>query len=449
MRSMICLALALIMAGAMSERVDAQPRRRGRGKPKAEAKAKPAEEKKPAKEEEEKDEDKDRFLAVTGGTVYLPGGRLGSGDTILCKNGKIVAIGPHVQVPDGAEIIDASGHTIYPGLIAMNTRGLVSGGTSTDVFSLNLSIGLTAGLTTVVSGASALKLTFGTLEDHELKSGLFETLRYDSSNAQDRAKLRAAFERGRQHLRDLEVWEMAKKKDPKLPKPDERWIRGDFAKALRLLKGESTALARASTQYDLRQLVELVQAFDFDLVIQGAEEGYLMAGELSRAGVSVIVTPRNRADRDATLVRDNGTSIENAKILHEHGVPVAITPRSTFISLNGLAGRDLMHLAMEAAFAVRGGLSQKAAVDAITIEAARMLGLDHRVGSIEIGKDADFAIADGDLLHYLTLMRWTVVNGRIAYDRQKDSLLDHVRPDGDEDAPPPNDHWPRRLGEDW
>ena len=104
---------------------------------------------------------------------------------------------------------------------------------------------------------------------------------------------------------------------------------------------------------------------------------------------------------------------------------------------------------MEAAFAVRGGLPNDVAVRAITIDAARILGVDHRVGSIEIGKDADFTIVDGELLHYMTLVRWTVVHGRIAYDKQKDSLLDHVRPGGDRDAPPPRDNWPRRLGEDW
>ena len=100
---------------------------------------------------------------------------------------------------------------------------------------------------------------------------------------------------------------------------------------------------------------------------------------------------------------------------------------------------------MEAAFAVRGGLPEEAAVQAITLDAARILGVDHRVGSIEVGKDADFAIVDGDLLHYMTLVRWTVVNGRVAYDKKKEGLLDHIRPDGDRNAPPPSDYWPRAL----
>ncbi len=71
------------------------------------------------------------------------------------------------------------------------------------------------------------------------------------------------------------------------------------------------------------------------------------------------------------------------------------------------------------------------------------------MGSIEVGHAAAFAIVDGDLLHYMTLVRWTVVGGRVAYDKQKDSLKSHIRPDGDLDAPAPSEYWPRSLGEEW
>jgi imidazolonepropionase-like amidohydrolase len=101
---------------------------------------------------------------------------------------------------------------------------------------------------------------------------------------------------------------------------------------------------------------------------------------------------------------------------------------------------------MEAAFAVRGGLPEDAAIRAITIDAARILGIDHRVGSIEIGKDADFVVTDGDLLHYMTHSRWTIVNGRVVYDKDKEPLFEHIRKGGDRDAPPPDDYWPKRLG---
>jgi imidazolonepropionase-like amidohydrolase len=102
---------------------------------------------------------------------------------------------------------------------------------------------------------------------------------------------------------------------------------------------------------------------------------------------------------------------------------------------------------MEAAFAVRGGLPGDAAVRAITLDAARVLGVDDRVGSIEVGKDADFVILDGELLHYLSLPQYTVVNGRVAYDQEKEGILDHIRRGGDPEPAAPPDPWPRRLGE--
>ncbi|MBM4094898.1 MAG: amidohydrolase family protein [Planctomycetes bacterium] len=215
---------------------------------------------------------------------------------------------------------------------------------------------------------------------------------------------------------------------------------------MKLLRGELTAVASADTVHQLQDLIGLAETFNLRIVVRGATEGWIVAPEMARVGMRAIVTPRTRVDRDELTNRPNGSSIENARILHERGVPLAIIPSNPSISLGGLAGRDLWHLAMEAAFAVRGGLSNDAAVRAITIDAARILGIDHRVGSIEVGKDADFAIVDGDLLHYMTLVRWTVVNGRIAYDKEKEALLDHIRPGGNRDAPPPPDYWPRRLG---
>jgi len=182
--------------------------------------------------------------------------------------------------------------------------------------------------------------------------------------------------------------------------------------------------------------------------IRGAWEGWTVAPQMGRAGVSAIITPRDRVMRDERDNRANGSSIENAAILHAQGVPLAIVPSNTAITTWGVAGRDLLHLAIEAGFGIRGGLPQDAALKAVTIDAARILGVDHRVGSIEIGKDADFAITDADILHYMTLVRWTVVNGRIAYDKEKDSLYKHIRPDEDRDKPAPTDYWPRRLGAD-
>ena len=115
-------------------------------------------------------------------------------------------------------------------------------------------------------------------------------------------------------------------------------------------------------------------------------------------------------------------------MLHDRGVPVAVIPGSQGIATWGLVGQDLFTMPVEAAYAIRGGLSRQAALESITITAARVLGIDDYVGSLEVGKDADVIVTDGDILHYKTMVYYSVVNGRLAYDKAEESLLSHIRP---------------------
>lgn len=163
-------------------------------------------------------------------------------------------------------------------------------------------------------------------------------------------------------------------------------------------------------------------------VIVGGREAWACAGRLGRVGAQLIITPRSKSWQNDDVNRPSGWSIENARTLWEHGVPFAILPNERWISTGGIAGRDLLTLPMEAAFAIRGGLPQKAALRAVTIDAAKMLGVDHRLGSIEVGKDADLIICDGDLFHYRTFVQWSVVDGTVVYDKMKAPYFAHIRP---------------------
>jgi imidazolonepropionase-like amidohydrolase len=104
-------------------------------------------------------------------------------------------------------------------------------------------------------------------------------------------------------------------------------------------------------------------------------------------------------------------------------VPFAVSTLSSSISLNGLAGRDLTSLPLEAAFAVRGGASERKALAAITIAPAKLLGVDDRIGSVEVGKDADLLILNGPPLDYRTYVETALVNGRVAYRRGEARVL--------------------------
>ncbi len=446
------LLAALLFFSALPVQADLSVRKLAEDAPKAK-KAADDKGKAEAEDEEKKKEPKepDRYFAVVGGTVHtVTRGEL-EGMTILAKNGKIVEIGRGITLPKDTQVLEAKGFHVYPGLVAVNSGGLLSSSSpddATDVYSLSMTLGLAAGVTTAVAGNNAAKLTFGTTKDIVVKRDLFVTIRYFSSDPKSRHDLRKKFEKVKQYMRDLAAYEESKKTDPDAEEPDSDWLKGDYEKYHKLMLHETVAAATADSANDILALCDLAKQYGIKIVVRGAAEGWTVASQMARAGLSATIIPRRRMGRDRRLNRPNGSSIENAAILYEHGVSFAIIPGQTSITLWGVAGRDLLHLNMEAGFAVRGGLSNEAAIKAITIEAARLLGVDQRVGSIEVGKDADFAITDGHLLHYLTHTRWTVVNGRIAYDKLKETLFSHIRPNGTLDSPKPKDLWPRVLGAD-
>ena len=173
----------------------------------------------------------------------------------------------------------------------------------------------------------------------------------------------------------------------------------------------------------MRDMIRLAKELDYRLVLEDVHEGWLMPEELAEAKVSVVLTPRGR--RRATPGREDrsGSSIETSAKLEKAGVPFAVATQMNTVSLDGVyGGRDLTGLALEAAFAVRGGCSEKAALAALTIVPARVLGLDKRVGSIEAGKDADLLILNGPPLDYRTYVEVALVGGKAVYDRDKDRV---------------------------
>ncbi len=97
-----------------------------------------------------------------------------------------------------------------------------------------------------------------------------------------------------------------------------------------------------------------------------------------------------------------------------------------------------MHLPVEVGFAIRGGLSDELALASITTVPARMMGVGHRVGTLEVGKDADLIVTDGDLLHYQTFVQYTVIDGQVVYDKQEELFFSHIRPRDEVELAPEN-----------
>jgi imidazolonepropionase-like amidohydrolase len=170
-----------------------------------------------------------------------------------------------------------------------------------------------------------------------------------------------------------------------------------------VLDGELPLLVHAERAQDIVSALRLAKEFGFRLVLDGATEAYLVLDEIREAGVPVIVHPTMKRARGES----ENLSWENAWLLRRAGIAIALQS-----GYEGYVPKVRVVL-FEAALAAANGLTFEEALGAITIDAARILGIDGRVGSISTGKDADFALFNGDPFEYTTQCVGTVVDGRL------------------------------------
>ncbi len=208
------------------------------------------------------------------------------------------------------------------------------------------------------------------------------------------AMLRAEFQKAKEY----DAKQTAAKDDAK-PARDLR-----LETLARVLKGELPLLVTVHRAHHIVSALRLAKEFNLKLVLDGAAEAYTVVDQIKAAGVSVIVHP--------TMQRAGGEtenlSMENASILRKAGIPIAL--QSGF---EGYVPKTRVVL-FEAATAAANGLTFEEALAGVTIDAARLLGIANRVGSIEAGKDADLALFDGDPFEYTTHVIKVIVNGRVA-----------------------------------
>jgi imidazolonepropionase-like amidohydrolase len=390
-----------------------------------------------AEAKDAEDDEEESWFAILNGDVHTGTGEVLRGATLLARNGQIHSIGYDLHVPPEAKTLDAKGYRLYPGLVAISSQGLLGNASSDfedtiDPFHFRMVLGLATGITTTGVGTSAVKLKRFSIDDVVVNERIFTTFAWSNNNPRGKGEVREKLAAAAKYLRDYREWQRKVKEQKDLPEPPKRGVDNNV---LAVLQGEVTAKFNANDRDELLGIARLAQEYGFRPVIEGCQEGWTVADELGRAGARVIVTPRDRRTKDERQAREGGASIENAAILHKAGVPVAITPASESVDLGGLVGRDIMHLPIEPGFAVRGGLPERAALESITIVPARLMGISHRVGSLEVGKDCDVIVTDGDVLHYKTFVQWAVVDGKVVYDKQKELFFAHIRPRPEEAAP--------------
>jgi len=415
----------------------------------------------PGEEEGEDAEDEGpetHYFAVVGADVYTGTGEVLRGATVLAKNGKIGAIGYDIEIPGldyqadvssvdrgyTSEVLDAAGYRVYPGMVAIESSGLLGTGgdfrDSVDPFGQNMILGLSTGITSTGQSNTAAKLKRYITQDPPvdydfdgviLRDDCYSNFSWGSGSS--RRSLREKLVRASEYMREYRQWQIDVKNDKELKEPSKKGVDNSV---LEVLQGTVLAKFRADNREDLLGIARIAQEYGFRPVIDGCREGWTIAAELGRAGAFAIVTPRDRRDKSELLVRDGGSSIENAAILHAAGVQIAIKPSGRGVSLGGITGRDIMHLPVEVGFAIRGGLPEDAAIASVTTVPARMMGVSHRVGSLEVGKDCDLIVTDGDLLHYQTFVQWAVIDGQVVYDKQDELYFAHIRPRAETEIAP-------------
>jgi len=207
------------------------------------------------------------------------------------------------------------------------------------------------------------------------------------------AMLRAEFVKAQEYVKKRETAEADKKPDRSL----------GLEVLVRVLNRELPLMVTANRAQDITSTLRLAKEFNIKLILDGAAESYLLLDEIKAAGIPVIVHP----SMQRAYGEMENFSFETASKLRQAGIPVA--PQSGYESYVPKTRVVLL----EAALAAANGLTFDQALATITIDAAKILGVDGRVGSLESGKDGDLALYDGDPFEYTTHCTGVIINGQV------------------------------------
>jgi imidazolonepropionase-like amidohydrolase len=218
----------------------------------------------------------------------------------------------------------------------------------------------------------------------------------------------------REELFDAKAYLRSKEKAEKSGNEFEQ----DFRKEcwLPVLRKEIPIKAHVHRADDILTAIRIAKEFDLDLTLDHCTEGHLIAKEIKASGFPAIIGP--------TLASRNKIEVQNmdfktAGVLHKHGVKVSVCTDHPV--------SRIQYLPICAGFAAKEGLGIEEGLKAITINAAEICRVSHRVGSLEAGKDADIAIFDGNPMEVFTKTLYTMINGEVIYRAEEQSISNKKR----------------------
>jgi imidazolonepropionase-like amidohydrolase len=395
-------------------------------------------------------------IAVVADKLYtMTSEAQGQPGVILIENGKITAVHMGSKVPAGYTVMHAA--YVTPGLIDAKTTAGISGAynipadqdqdeqsepNTADVRALDSfnpremlleyinTYGITTiqaapGITNPIAGQAGIFKTVGpktvgpTVDQLAVKpvSAIVFNLgespkqfygkkdKAPTTRMMTAAIIREGLLNAQAYQKKWADWNASEKKDPtKQPSRDLKLEAIGLA-----LRGDVPAIFNAYRADDIDTAIRLAQEFKLKLILSSVTEGYLETQVIKQSGAAALVGPTLQR---LESIETSNASLEDAAILAQAGIPVALmTGFENYVPKNRV-------LLFEAGVAAGNGLGFEGALRASTIDAAKILGIADRVGSLEAGKDADVVLYDGDPFEYTSHVTAVVVNGKLSYQRE-------------------------------
>ena len=366
---------------------------------------------------------------------------------LLIENKKIKEIGNDIVAPLDATVIDAKGCLVLPGFIDAHTHlGLwedgmategIDGNEQTDPITPQLNTidainpmditfneAVKSGITSVCStpgsanpiGGQAIALkTYGKIVDKMvIKNPVATKIAFgenpkncyggNEKTPQTRmaiaALIRENLRKAQEYLDDIEKSQL-EEDDAKKPEYNMK-----YESLIPVLKREVPLKAHAHRVDDMFTAIRIAKEFDLKLTLDHCTEGHLVVDELIEEGYPILVGP-SLTERSKIELRK--LTFETAGILSNNGLNVCL--------ITDHPVTPIQYLPLCAGIAIKHGMKEEKALEAITINPAKVLGIDNRVGSIEVGKDADIVIWDNDPFELQSNVLVTIIDGKIVYEK--------------------------------